>query len=495
MRGIHIQRPVAVTDKQRMYGDAFHTTEAHPHAYECVQPLQGLITFVGEPEDGIYPRNNYSYDSQERPQEEAPSCPDWDYAIYGMLVVKFGMGAAMLWDIEKQTAYNDIALTNFKPLSDDSLYKVVGAGTTNPLYCLLIALCLVIFSVIVGLTSSKKYMFNVGASWGVNVVLFVLQATALALHILMLSKQNLSGYCLTTVSMIVLHAVTVILTLVGMGQMVMAPQSSARKKFMSRVTTTNGVFTIEPAAGEDVGTKQDFKDYTEHKDLTHEEIKRETTFNFWLCVVEDLNTIMCYAFVVRACDAQSSIHDDSTTFFDILCIVFLGFLQHVANILMIFHAHIEKQTEIQMRELPASTKLETKKAMNQEVVELVTFIARTRLLLFFMIGITVVFFYLRVSPTYEENPHAIPYEILRVLALVTMVSLNTLHSAWYEVQSAQNPKKTWNTSPTWKLGTLAFISLVFSLMLLINTTNGKDEDIRQRLHKLTTPAPSGATLS
>ena len=89
------------------------------------------------------------------------------------------------------------------------------------------------------------------------------------------------------------------------------------------------------------------QEYTKLKTLlTPEDIYRETIGNFWLCVVEDLNTIVCYAFVVRACDAQSSIHDDSTTFFDVLCVVFLGFLQHVANILMVFHSHIQKQTAL-----------------------------------------------------------------------------------------------------------------------------------------------------
>jgi hypothetical protein len=119
------------------------------------------------------------------------------------------------------------------------------------------------------------------------------------------------------------------------------------------------------------------------------------------------------------------------------------------------------------------------------VHELITFIARTRLLSFFMMGVTVVFFYLRVAPTYEEYPMTIPYEMLRAVALIAMVSLNTFHSLWYEVQNAQNPKKPWDTSPTWKLGALSFIALVFSAMLLYNTTVDKHEDTRYLLHKLT----------
>ena len=213
--------------------------------------------------------------------------------------------------------------------------------------------------------------------------------------------------------------------------------------------------------------------------LTHEDIFQETTSNFWLCVVEDLNTIVCYAFVVRACDAQSSIHDDSTIFFDVLCIVFLGFLQHVANILMIFHAHIVKHTHLLMKK--AKTE-ETKRKMDQQTEDLMTFIARTRLLLFLMIACTVVFFFLRVAPTYEEYTIAIPYEVIRVLALITMVSLNTLHSFWFEIQNAYAHRKAWDTSPTWKLGALSFIALVLSIMLMYNVSQGVDESVRKSLH-------------
>jgi hypothetical protein len=95
-----------------------------------------------------------------------------------------------------------------------------------------------------------------------------------------------------------------------------------------------------------------------------------------------------------------------------------------------------------------------------------------------------VFFYLRISPTYEENAMAIPYEILRVLALITMVSLNTLHSAWYEFQNSSYRKKSWDTSPTWKLGTLAFIALIGAVLLEVNIQMDKDEHNRYELHYL-----------
>ena len=112
-----------------------------------------------------------------------------------------------------------------------------------------------------------------------------------------------------------------------------------------------------------------------------------------------------------------------------------------------------------------------------------------------MIGVTVVFFYLRVAPTYEEYPMTIPYEMLRAVALIAMVSLNTFHSLWYEVQNAQNPKKPWDTSPTWKLGALSLIALLVSIMLWYHTIQDMSESKRHLLHKLTVRTTAAPTAT
>ena len=240
MRGMHIQRPIVVTEKQQLYGDVFHTTQTHQHAYECVQSLQGLVTF--DPNDVDY-RNNLSSEG-ERPESTRPPAKDWDSVIYCMIVAKFGFGAAMLYDIERQTTYNDIYLTYFKASDNHSTYFVEAAGMTNPLYCLLIAVSLVIFSVIIGLTSSKKYMLRMYESIGLALVLFILQALALGLHITMLAKQNqkLGDYCLTSLSMLVLHAYEFIMSLAGLGLLLTAPQSP-RKEGQAKRATRRAPFT------------------------------------------------------------------------------------------------------------------------------------------------------------------------------------------------------------------------------------------------------------
>ena len=121
------------------------------------------------------------------------------------------------------------------------------------------------------------------------------------------------------------------------------------------------------------------------------------------------------------------------------------------------------------------------------------FIARTRVMLFFMIITTVVFFYLRVAPTYETFSTAATYGNFRSIDVITMVALNTFHSSWYEIQNAYAVKTPWNTSPTWKLGALSLIALLVSIMLWYHTIQDMSETKRHLLHKLTvltTPAPT-----
>jgi hypothetical protein len=219
MRGLHIQRPIMVTEKQKMYGDVFYPTQTHQHAYECVQPLQGLITFT-EPEydeNGKitqFHRNNLSNASVA--QSKAPESRSWDSVIYAMLVLKIILGVVMLIFMDQQTAYNDIYMTNFKFTSPT--YSVERAGITKPLHCLLIALSLVVFSVIIGLTSSQKYLLDGKVSGIIFLVLLILQIIAFGLHVLMLLTQSdsLDISCLTIWGMLILHLLTFILSIVGL---------------------------------------------------------------------------------------------------------------------------------------------------------------------------------------------------------------------------------------------------------------------------------------
>ena len=450
------------------YGDMFDATQTHQHAYEVIQPLQGMITFGDVIGDDDEYRNNLS-GHQRRPQQKLPHGKwDWiiDSFIYFMLLLLLIFVFVMLANVEHQTAYNDIYLTYFKPGKDYLTYSVEKAGMTNPMYCILIALNLVIFSVIIGLTSTKRYILALWQSVGLAVLLFLLQVLAFMLHIMMLLAQSpdLGYYCLTSVSMIVLHSLTLILSLLGLGLLLAEPQSNKIQR--------------------------------SDKTLTYEDVQRETVGNFWLSVVEDLNTILCYAFVVLACNAQSFINDDSTTFFDVLCVVFLGFLQHVANILMIFHAHISKKTQLDMKKMSQQKDESTLVEMKKQMSELMDFIARTRLFSFFMVLATLLFFLLRVAPTYKEYEYAETYKVFRGLAVGTMVLLNTAQSCWFEIQSMTGRPESWETSPTWKLGTLTVIAFAMCFTVFHNTRTDFHADNRYLLHKLTvrpTPSPSATS--
>jgi hypothetical protein len=325
--------------------------------------------------------------------------------LWVLFAVVFGLSIFLTIKVPDHKVFSDIYLTHFG--GDQQLYY---AGVTNPLQCIIIGVCLICSSTIVGLM--PKSYFNQVYSGVFPVGLLAFQSLALAVHIMMIMELTQSDMMLTCWSTFMLHVVSLIITVLIFGYL----------RFVY-----NG--PDEPA-----GTVN--TDAFKSKDIV---------IQFWLCVAEDLNTIVCYALIMRAFNAQSSMHDDTATFFDVMCVVVIGFLQHIANVLMVFHGHLMG--------LAKST-------------ELVHFIARTRGLIFFMIGLVVVFLYLRITPTYEESFVGIPshdslWEILRVLALLSLVSLNTLHSMWYEMQNV-SATEDWDSSPMWKLMTTTFIALAFS---------------------------------
>jgi hypothetical protein len=148
----------------------------------------------------------------------------------------------------------------------------------------------------------------------------------------------------------------------------------------------------------------------------------------------------------------------------VVCIVLIGFLQHIANILMIFHAHIQNS-------IPKEDTIHS--------------IARTRMLLFFMIGIVTIFLYLRISPTYTEYPAGVPFELTRSLALIAFISMNSLHSLRYELEGSKIDAY-WESTPTWKLMTTAFLAVVSGILLVWFVYMYKDDNTFKLLNAITT---------
>jgi hypothetical protein len=525
-----------LTENRKNYGGSYNTYNKDQYLYQPVLPAQtlgaGLITFtVKDNEDEKKKhRNNLSLTVTEE-RKLSSSTPEYDAIVWILLVVSTVLCIIMWVNIKTQTAFTEIKLTQFSltKIDDDIKYVLQSAGTTKPLHCFISAFFLIASSLIVG-WQSKLVKLN----WMVSLLCFgavvACQIAALWLHFIMYTESKTRFFddvALTATSTIVLHCLQSLLTVLILAYYVLAKPSSA-------VNTS------------------------------------ETIGNFWLCVVEDLNTIVCYVLVVRGCDAQSSVHDDTSTFFDIVCVVLIGFLQHVANVLMIMHGYLEVESDTKRRKITAPAaiqhyadtvtltpedynkpfntptqpsndadeeefrtfaqellnfdrwlqnrsrnekdwaisvegkqayaskeKLETilvqhlTEKLNQYVdqnskyiddnnrfkaeydtnLDIITSIARSRAIIYFMIGIVIVFFYLRIAPTTEEYALGIPYETIRAIAVIMMVSMGTLHSLWFEMrsQSSQGPLQSWDTSPAWKLLATASIALVFCSLLWQHT--------------------------
>jgi hypothetical protein len=428
-------------------------TQDHQHLYHCVQPLEaGHVMFrlddvTGEKRN----RNNFNVTEGRvyTEKEEEQTIPFWSWFVASFLmVVAIIIGYVIVFAFYlDQTAFNDVYLTQFHYNANE--YSIAHAGRINPLVCIIIAISCACSSILVGW--QNEYVFGQITAGFLFVLTAGLQVLSFILHCIKLFGEGGSSQhdtvMLTLHSTFGLHLASTLISLV----VIIA-------------------FAVLP------------KDGTTYV--------RQTWSTFWLTVVEDLNTIVCYVFIVCACNAQSGVHDDTSTFFDVVCVVMIGFLQHIANILMIFHGHVQLENQQNVRtKYPPVVNIneEQQKIINRDEADMqkiIKVIARTRLLIFFMIGILVVFFYLRITPTYEEFSLGIPYEIFRVLAIITMVSMNTLHSMWYELSNAYGDQKIWQSSPQWKIVTNLFIALVFSALVWTNVVRSNDSRDKNYLDNL-----------
>lgn len=422
--GMRIPRPIISRENNRLYGNAFEMTQREQHLYECVQPLQGHITFSDRTNEKDPYRNNFS----RKPPTFGPETNDPRESVFGrieslLLVFVFTLVVCfiMLWvSFSNQFALNKVFITQF--VVDGASYKMEDAGFTKPADCFAIALVLISTSLLVGWQSNRGLeRFHPWVRNILSVTIVLLQILALVVHIVMFASEEPKAMSFTNWGVFWLHIVAFILTLAIFWFIGELPDSRLDKSF-------------------------------------------ETENNFWLCVVGDLNLIVCYALIYRACDSQVSIHDDASTFFDVMCIVLIGFLQHIANILMIFHAHIQNS-------VPKDDTIHN--------------IARTRMLLFFMIGIVTIFLYLRISPTYTEYPAGVPFELTRSLALIAFISMNSLHSLRYELEGSKIDAY-WESTPTWKLMATAFLAVGSGILLVVFVYEYKDDNTFKLLNAITT---------
>jgi hypothetical protein len=398
-------------------------TQHEQHLYECVQPLQGRITFADRINEKDPYRNNFS----RKPPTEGPEEKDRESVFKRIesVLLFFVLGLficfIILWaSFSNQFALNKVFMTQF--VVHGASYKMEDAGFTKPADCFAIALVLISTSLLVGWQSNRGLeKFSPMVRNILLVTIALLQILALVVHIIMFTAEEPKAMSFTSSGVFSLHLISSVLTLVIFWFIVELPDSRPDKSF-------------------------------------------ETENNFWLCVVGDLNLIVCYALIYRACDSQVSIHDDTSTFFDVVCIVLIGFLQHIANILMIFHAHVQNS-------IP-----------NQDTINN---IARTRMLLFFMIGAVTIFLYLRISPTYTEYPAGVPFELTRSLALIAFISMNSLHSLRYELEGSKSDAY-WESTPTWKLMATAFIAVGSGILLVVFVYEYKDDDAFKLLNAITT---------
>ena len=147
--GMRIPRPIITRENNRLYGNAFEMTQHEQHLYECVQPLQGRITFADRLDDSKNPRYRNNFARTEGEDHKGESV----FGRVESLLLFFVLGLVILFCIlwasfSNQFALNKVFITQF--VVDGASYKMEDAGFTKPVDCFAIALVLISTSLLVG---------------------------------------------------------------------------------------------------------------------------------------------------------------------------------------------------------------------------------------------------------------------------------------------------------------------------------------------------------
>ena len=183
-RRMRIQRPLILTDKDRMYGNTFEMTQRHDHLYTCVQPLEaGRITFTADDRKTNGYQNNLS---RKEAASETELQMFWDVLILACIAFVVVGCVVMSILIGTQTAFNDVYLTQFKHdinnAHDHTAYSLQLAGHIKPLPYIIIASLCICSSIVIGWISDPDLHLNQMASNAVTLLIVALQVWGLIFH-------------------------------------------------------------------------------------------------------------------------------------------------------------------------------------------------------------------------------------------------------------------------------------------------------------------------
>jgi len=175
---------------------------------------------------------------------------------------------------------------------------------------------------------------------------------------------------------------------------------------------------------------------------THDAQSKEYSV-FKMTVWEDIHNTVAFMLLVSSFSARSGVHDDTTNLFDVLMIMFIGFLQSIQHIIMLQREDVISYCR--------GDGLQIEDALGRwHTVEktILSYFLYTRLFVFLVIICTVFVFIERLQPSIPSNGFTATWNYyLRTVTLLLSLTPAVISDITYEVNHVVQMKATGEYTP------------------------------------------------
>lgn len=199
---------------------------------------------------------------------------------------------------------------------------------------------------------------------------------------------------------------------------------------------------------------------------------------FNMTIWEDIHSTAAFMLLISSFTTMSGVHDDTTVYFDLGIVMFLGFLQSLQHLIMLQREEILKYCEDDPEKIKDS--FGTEHTVETTVL---SYFLYSRLFLFLVIICTVFVFTQRIEPSMSSNGFEESwYYFLRNLTLLLMLTPSVISDISYEYNNFVNLRRNDKYIPyvgaqAWRRTVFLAAVIFFCVVSIKSAENQKFEKI------------------
>lgn len=184
-----------------------------------------------------------------------------------------------------------------------------------------------------------------------------------------------------------------------------------------------------------------------------------------MSVMEDIYNTAAFMLLVASFSTMSGVHDDTTVFFDILVVMFIGFVQTIQHIIM-----LQREGLISYCRDAGLTIYDTFGRSHTVEVTILSYFLYTRLFLFSVIAITVFVFVQRIQPSISSSGFSQSWNYhMRNATLLLSLTPSIISDISYELNHIVNMRSKGEYSPyvgahAWRRGIFLWSIIVYCVI-------------------------------